>query len=87
MNSKAPPRVKKFAAAKQRRLDDLLDKNREGTITPSERRRLEELVAEAEQLMVENAKRLASFHKQQTAHVPAGAIPVTVWVKPASTGS
>ena len=54
-----PPRVQKLSAAKQRRLDELLDKNSEGTITDQERQTLEKLVGEAEQLMVENAQRLA----------------------------
>ena len=40
-------------------MDELLDKNREGNITPQERKELERLVAEAEQLMVANGKRLA----------------------------
>jgi len=39
-------------------LDQLLEKYREGTITTGERGRLEQLVAEAEQLIVANAKRL-----------------------------
>ena len=61
MNKRLPPKPKKFPAAKQRRLDELLEKNSEGTITPAEKTRLKKLVAEAEQLMVANAKRLAEF--------------------------
>lgn len=53
--------VEKLPAAEQRRLDDLLEKNCEGTITAKEKVRLEQLVAEAEQLMVANAKRLAEL--------------------------
>ena len=64
---------------------ELLERNREGAITAGEQAKLKELVAEAEQLMAENAKRLAAF-QQETAEVPAGAIPVTVWVKPAPAG-
>jgi hypothetical protein len=82
MNNALPPKPKKFPAAKQRRLDELLEKNSEGTITPAEKTRLEKLVAEAQQLMVVNAKRLAEFSKSETANAPAGAVPVTVWVKP-----
>ncbi len=81
MNKCVPPKPKKFPAAKQRRLDELLEKNSEGTISPTEKARLEKLVTEAEQLMVANAKRLAEFSKSE-ARAPAGAVPVTVWVKP-----
>jgi hypothetical protein len=51
--------VERFPAVKQRRMDTLLDKNSEGTITPKELVALKKLVAEAETLMVENGKRLA----------------------------
>lgn len=51
MKKPIPAKVRKFPAAKQRRMDELLDKNSEGTITASERAVLK--------LMVENAKRLA----------------------------
>ncbi len=57
MKKNMPPRVRKFPATKQRRLDQLLDKNGDGTITASERATLVQLVAEAEQLMVENTNR------------------------------
>ena len=82
MNKHVPPKPRKFPAAKQRRLDELLEKNSEGTITLAEKMRLERLVAEAEQFMVANAKRLAEFCKSDAANAPAGAVPVTVWVKP-----
>jgi len=81
-----PPKVKEFAASKQRRLDELLEKNSEGTITPAEKARLEHLVAEAEQLMVANAQLLARFSQSEAAAQPAGAVPVTVWVTPEHTG-
>ena len=74
-----PPRIEAFPSTKQRRLDDLLEKNSEGTIAPREKARLEQLVAEAEQLMVANAKRLAKFARREGS--PAGAVPVTVWVQ------
>jgi hypothetical protein len=60
MKKSQPPKIEKFPAAKQRRLDELLDKNRVGTIRSRERSVLFRLVAEAEQLMVANAKRLAA---------------------------
>ena len=82
MSKSVPPKPKKFPATKQRRLDELLEKNNEGTITAVEKSRLEKLVAEAEQLMVDNSRRLAEFSENETAGVPAGAVPVTVWVKP-----
>ena len=58
MSNSIPPNIEKFPAAKQRRLDELLDKNSEGTISPREKARLEQLVAEAEQLMAANARGL-----------------------------
>src|SRR5262245_50194607 len=61
MKNRVPPKLKKLSAAKQKRLDELLDKNAEGTITVGEKARLQQLVSEAEQLMVTNAKRLAEF--------------------------
>ena len=86
MKTPIPPKLKRLPAAKQQRMDDLLEKNREGTITAAEKTKLEGLVAEAEQLMVENAKRLAKFHERETSEAPVGAVPVTVWVKPAPAG-
>jgi len=77
-----PPQIQQFPAAKQRRMDDLLDKNSEGTITPRERASLEKLVAEAEALAVANGKRLAEFARQSAA--PPNSVPVTVWISPAS---
>jgi len=80
MKKPAPPKIKKFPAAKQRLLDTLLDKNSEGTISESEKSRLEQLVAEAERLMVANAKILAKFSENESASPPPAAVPVTVWV-------
>jgi hypothetical protein len=85
MKKTLPPKLRKFAAAKQHRLDQLLDRNSEGAITPAETAMLKQLVAEAEELMVENGKRLAGFaEKEAAAHPPIGAVPVsvTVWVQP-----
>lgn len=86
MSNRLPPSLKKLAPAKQRRLDALLQKNAEGQITSSEKARLEALVAEAEQLMVNNAKLLVEFSKSQPVRPPSGAVPVTVWVKPEHAG-
>ena len=82
MKKAAPPRLRKFPAAKQRLLDRLLERNSEGAIGAKERLELEKLVAEAERLMAANAKLLARFSRDETQGVPAGAVPVTVWVRP-----
>jgi hypothetical protein len=82
MSEAIPPKLRKFPVAKQRRMDELLDKNREGVITAAERSRLEQLVAEAEQLMVANARLLARFSHRDNANPPSGAASVTVWVMP-----
>ena len=82
MEKTLPPKVKTFSATKQRQLDELLEKNSEGTITSTEKSKLKRLVAEAEQLMVENAQRLAQFSQTETAGQPVAAVPVTVWVTP-----
>jgi hypothetical protein len=74
--------VTSFPADKQQRLDLLLDKNAEGAITPAEKIELESLVAEAEQLMVANARALAEFARTQSPQPPLAAVPVTVWVAP-----
>jgi hypothetical protein len=84
MKKHAPPKVRKYPAAKQRRLDQLLDKNSQGTITAIERETLAQLVADAERLMVENAKRLAEFSKSEPIAASSGAVPVTIWVQPQS---
>jgi hypothetical protein len=81
MKSTSPPKVERFPAAKQRRMDALLDKNNDGTITPRERRRLEQLVAEAEGLAIANAKRLAEFVRSQRIGNEERGVPVTVWVQ------
>jgi hypothetical protein len=82
MNKHPLPKPKRFPPAKQRWMDELLERNSEGTITPAEKTTLEKLVAEAEQLMAENAQRLAEFLKEEGTEPPAEAVPVTVWVKP-----
>ncbi len=79
-----PPQPKRFSSEKQALLDDLLEQNSEGTISPEDNAVLVELVAEAERLMVENSKRLADFAQSESPAAPASAIPVTVWIKPSS---
>ena len=82
MSTLRPPTIRRFAPAKQRQLDLLLEKNAEGRITAKEKQKLESLIAEAEQLMVANAQRLADFARRQSPQPPAAAVPVTVWVNP-----
>jgi hypothetical protein len=82
MKKPVPPRLEKFPAGKQRRMDELLEKNSEGTITLKEKTKLEQLVAEAEQLMIANSRRLAKFAQSEKVRAPTGATPVTVWVQP-----
>jgi hypothetical protein len=86
MGYSSPPKPVKFSAAKQRRMDELLDKNSEGTIRPKEKATLERLVAEAERLMVANAKRLAKFTERGGKRAPSGAVPVTVWLQSEPAG-
>jgi hypothetical protein len=76
------PQLQVFAAAKQQRLDQLLDRNAEGLLSAQEKLELEGLVAEAEQLMVANSRQLAEFARLQTPQAPPTAVPVTVWVTP-----
>lgn len=78
-------KIEKFPAAKQRRLDELLDKNSEGSITRKEKARLVQLVAEAERLMAANAKRFAKFTGSSGKRPPSGAVPVTIWLQPEHT--
>ena len=82
MKNRVPPKAERLPASKQRRLDALLEKNSEGTITPRETRLLQELVAEAERLMIANAKRLARFSASERGGRRQHAVPVTLWIKP-----
>ena len=84
MKNASPPKLLRFPAAKQKRLNQLLEKNREGKATAREKIALERLVAQAEQVMLANAKRLEKFSK--SAGKPHGAVPVTIWVQPLRAG-
>jgi hypothetical protein len=86
MKRSMPPKLERFPAAKQRRLDHLLEKNSEGTITNKEKERLKQLVEEAERLMVVNAQHMAAFSRGESGGASKDAIPVTVWVQPQHTG-
>jgi len=85
MKKPAPPKLKKFPAGKQRRLDELLEKNSEGKLTGGEKSELERLVTQAEQLMVANARLLATFSRKDAGNAPQSAVPLTVWVSPQQT--
>ena len=52
----------RLSKAKQQRLDILMDKNNEGTITPQEYQELKALVQDANQISVANAKLLAEHN-------------------------
>ncbi|MCX7411139.1 MAG: hypothetical protein NTZ32_23940 [Planctomycetales bacterium] len=82
MSTLAPPAIRRFPPGKQRRMDELLDKNREGTITEKELSALQRLVADAESLAITNGKKLAEFAKRVGNLRPANSVPVTVWVTP-----
>jgi hypothetical protein len=82
MSNQTPPKINQLALAKQQRLDALLSKNAEGTISAREKERLEALVGEAEEMMVTNARRVAEFARSQSPQPPIAAVPVTVWVSP-----
>lgn len=81
MRKAIPPKLQRLPTAKQRRLDQLLEKNSEGTIKDTEKAALERLVAEAQELMIANAKTLVRFSKKEGPPPPSDAVPVTVWVR------
>ena len=81
MKRRIPPKLQRFPAVKQRRLDRLLEKNSEGTISGKEKAALERLVVEVQKLMTANARRLVRFSKKETPRPPDDAAPVTVWVR------
>jgi hypothetical protein len=64
---KPRPKLRRLAATKQRRLEALMAGNNEGKLTTSEQRELKELVQEAEQIMLDNARQLAGQRQQLTA--------------------
>jgi len=58
------PRLRRFPASKQKRLDLLMDKNNDGTLTKAEQRELQALVREAEALTLDNARTLANQSRE-----------------------
>lgn len=84
MSQTTPPELTAFPPAKQQRLDQLLllATSADGAITPAEKAELESLVAQAEELMIANARLLADFARTHSPQPPVAAVPVTVWVTP-----
>jgi hypothetical protein len=58
------PRLRRFSADKQKRLDLLMTKNNDGKLTKAEQSELKSLVREAEELTLENARTLASQRRE-----------------------
>jgi hypothetical protein len=60
-------KLRRLPAAKQRRLDTLMDKNNEGQLSRAEQAELRAIVAEAEELTLSNARMLAGQRKRLSA--------------------
>jgi hypothetical protein len=61
---KPKTRLRRLAAGKQRRLDVLMAKNNDGRLTKAEQGELQDLVREAEQITLENARMLAGQRRE-----------------------
>ena len=59
-------KLRRLAAAKQKRLDSLMARSNEGTLTTAERQELQGLVRDAEEIMLDNARRLAEQRQRLT---------------------
>jgi hypothetical protein len=57
-------KLRRLAAAKQKRLESLMAGNNEGRLTGVERQELQALVREAEEIMLDNARHLAEQRQQ-----------------------
>jgi hypothetical protein len=57
-------KLRRLASVKQKRLDILMAKNNEGELSSSEGEELRELVREAEEIMLDNARQLAAQRQQ-----------------------
>jgi hypothetical protein len=58
------PKLRRLAAAKQKRLDQLMARNNEGTLSRAEQEELRALVREAERMTLDNARTLAGQREQ-----------------------
>lgn len=65
MAGQQPVRLRRIDADTQARLDVLMDKNTEGTLTAGERRELDKLGRQAEKLSLENARLLAAHGSER----------------------
>jgi hypothetical protein len=57
-------KLRRLAARKQKRLDTLMGRSNEGLLTSAEKQELRSLVREAEEIMLDNARRLAGQRQQ-----------------------
>lgn len=64
---RAEPRIRRLSAAKQQRLDALMAGNNEGRLTRDQRQELQDLVREAEEIALTNARKLADQHRSLSA--------------------
>ena len=62
-------RLRRLSTAKQRRLDVLMDRNNQGQLTSAERKELQVLVRDAEEIALSNARKLAG-QRQSMASLP-----------------
>ena len=62
----AETRLRRLSAAKQHRLDVLMDKNNEGLLTSAERKELKALVRDAEEISLSDARKLAGQRRSLT---------------------
>jgi hypothetical protein len=60
-------RLRRLSAAKQRRLDELMAGHNEGRLTAAQRKELQGLVRAAEEIALDNARRLASRRRAVSA--------------------
>jgi hypothetical protein len=61
-------RLRQLSAAKQKRLDALMDRNNEGRLTPADRKEFQRLVHETEEIALDNARKLVSQHRSVASH-------------------
>jgi hypothetical protein len=59
-------RLRRLSAAKQRRLDVLMDRNNQGQLTSAERDELHVLVRDAEEIALSNARKLVGQRRSMT---------------------
>jgi len=57
-------RLRRLSAAKQQRLDRLMTGNNDGRLTSAERQELHDLVRQAEEIALSNARKLASQRRE-----------------------